>query len=169
MEERLALRAIYSDMEKLRHGLQALKEAGISDYEAYGPVNLAELERFMPTKGSSVRIWSYVGAIVGLISFFYMCIWTSLIYNLTTGGKPPVSNVPFLVVSYEGTILIGSIAAFIAALALARLRPRRLPREYDPRFSGTDYGIVARVSPSERDRVMNTLKESGAAEINELN
>lgn len=168
MEARLILRARYDDLEKLREGLQALKAAGLQDYEAYGPVNLRELECLMPHAGSRVQLWSYAGAIFGLISFWYLCVGASLTYRLVTGGKAPVSNLPFLIVGYEGTILISSIATFIAVLVLARLRPRRLPQEYDPRFSRTDYGIVIRADHSEKDRVMAIFKESGAVEVNEL-
>lgn len=164
----VSLRAIFDDIAKLAAGLKALKDAGMRDFEAYGPTNLKMLQDFMPTRGSTVRLWSYAGAVIGLASFFYMCAKSSLIYSIVTGGKPPVSNVPFLIVSYEGTILVGSLATFLAVLVLMRLWPRKPGKDYDPRFSGTDFGIVVRVRHEDRHRATDILRQSGAMEVNLL-
>jgi len=162
------IRAIFDDYGPFVDALRTLKGSGVKDYEAYGPIDLAEIEDLMPRRGSSVRAWATAGALFGLASFWFMCVASSLIYSLVTGGKPPVSNVPFIIVSYEGTILLGAISAFIAVLIVARLRSKRPPPVYDKIFSGDCFGIVVRCDPEERERVANLLTKSGAIEINEL-
>lgn len=164
----VTFRAKYSDYQPFADALRALKDSDFRQYEAYGPVELAELEDLMPKQGSPVRVWATVGAIVGLVSFWLMCVASSLIYSLIVGGKPPISNVPFVIVSYEGTILLGAIAAFIAILVVARLRARRLPRIYDSSFSGDCFGIMVRCAPEERKKVTDLLIHCGAIEIDEL-
>ena len=168
MAETTIMRARYDDFDAFKEALGMLKDSGLKDYQAYAPVDLQELEHLMPSKGSSVRIWATVGAVLGMFAFWFMCVASSLIYKIVVGGKPPWSNVPFVVIAYEGTILIGSISAFFAVLILARLSPRKPPPEYGPRFSSDSFGIEVRVEPGRQKQVSNLLKETRAVEINEL-
>jgi len=175
MEETRLLCARFEDYHAFENALRALKEAGVPRYDAYGPVSLSEVRDLMPPlerrwwdPGAlfrNVRFWATLGAIFGLAAFFYMCVRSSLIYDLITGGKPPVSRVPFIIVAYEGTILFGAIAAFIAAVALARLGLYRPPHEYDPRFSGDSFGVTLRCRPEEKERLTAMLQQAGAVEV----
>ena len=164
----LTLRAIYDDMEKLAAGLKALKDSGMWEYEAYGPTSLDNVQDLMKGKGSKVRMLTYVGGIAGLVFFWYMCMASSLVFKLVTGGKPAISNVPFIVVGYQGAIFVASVAAFLGVLVFARLGRKKTPAEYDSRFSGTDFGIVVHIRPEDRNRAADILRASGAVEINEL-
>lgn len=168
MPSSASVRARYEDFEDFKKGLAMLKEARIRPYGAYGPVNLKEIEDLMPKRGSPVRIWATLGAIFGMVSFWYMCVASSLLYSIVVGGKPPVSNVPFVIVSYEGTILLGSLAAFIAVLVIARLKPHIPPSDYLPGFSGSEFGIELEFADDQRSRVIGLLRESGASGIDEL-
>jgi len=168
MAENTLIRARFEDFQAFEHALRTLKEMRMRNYEAFGPTNLTEIEDLMPSKGSKVRAWATVGAIIGLATFWIMCITTSLIYGLYTGAKPPVSNVPFIIPAYEGTILVGSIGAFIAMAFYAKFTPFGLPKDYDPRFSEDCYGIVVRCTPRNKTRISNILKEAGAVEVSEI-
>lgn len=168
MAESAIVKARFEDIGQFEHALGRLKESRFDDYEAYGPVNLADLELLMPKKSSKLRLASYAGAILGLISFYAMCYYSAKIYGIIVGGKPPISNVPYVVVMYEGTILLGALATFLAVLWLARLAPWRPPVDYDPRFSGDSFGIYVRCPDSEKDRAVNILRESGAQEVDEI-
>ena len=106
------VRAVFEDYPAFVKALRSLKEARVRDYEAYGPTNLQEIEELMPAESSFVRGWATLGGIFGLALFWIVCILSSLIYGLIVGGKPPVSNLPYIIPAYEGTILCGSIAAF---------------------------------------------------------
>jgi len=90
-----------------------------------------------------------------------------MIYNIIVGGKPPVSRVPYVVPTYEGTILIGSIGAFIAVLVYACLRSRTVPADYDRRFSGDTFGIDVECRDEERGRLIDLLRGAGAVEVYE--
>lgn len=162
------IRARFEDYEAFEHALRTLKDMRMRNYEAFGPTNLNEIEDLMPKKGSRVRLWATIGAIIGLATFWIMCITTSLIYSLYTGAKPPVSNVPFIIPAYEGTILVGSIAAFLAAVYYARFTPFGLPKGYDPRFSEDIYGVEVKCAPKDTARITNMLKEAGAVEVSEI-
>lgn len=161
------VRGVFDDWESFKEALRELKETRRRGYTAYGPVSLKEVEDLMPEKSSFVRAWSTSCAGIGFATFFLMCVLTSLIYSLIVGGKPPVSNVPYVVPMYEGTILIGGIGAFIAVLIYACLRSRALPADYDIRFSGDSFGIDVECRQEERDRLTDLLRGAGAVEVYE--
>lgn len=165
MADGLIVRARFEDYAAFTNALKKLKQDGARDYEASGPINLAEIEHMMPEKRSYVRGFATLGAIVGLLVFSFMCRESSLLYSLVTGGKPPISNVPFVIVAYEGTILLGALAAFAGTLALARLGRWKLPVGYDPRTSGDSFGICVSCAPDEPERVAQLLRDAGAAEV----
>jgi len=168
MANRLLVRARYEDLNALKEALRSIKEAGFADYTAYGPVRLEGLEPLMPRKGSAVRAWATSGAFLGMASFWLMCALSSLIYKLIVGGKPPVANVPFVIVSYEGTILCGSIFAFIATLVLARLWFRKLPQNHDSRFTADSFGVEVACDEAGKPQVIELLKSTDPVEIYEV-
>lgn len=159
------VRARFEDYGSFRSALKTLKDGGVRDYEASGPINLAEIEHLMPERRSYVRGYATLGATVGLVVFSFMCRESSLLYSLVTGGKPPISNVPFVIVAYEGTILLGAIAALAATLALARLGRWKLPADYDTRITGDSFGISISCAPDDLDRISQLMRDSGAAEV----
>lgn len=161
----VTVRARFEDYHGFVDTLKLLRDSGAQRYEASGPINLAEVEHLMPESRSYVRGYSTLGAIAGLVIFYLMCRQSSLLYSLITGGKPPVSNVPFVIVAYEGTILLGAIAAFFATLALARLARWRIPPDYDPRTTGDSFTITVQCRPEERESMAGLLRDSGASEV----
>jgi len=83
------------------------------------------------------------------------------------GGKPLVSIPPFIVITFEGTILWASMFTFAALLLLCRLPARGLPKEVeDPRFSNDHFGIVVeRVGAHNAAQIKSILAHSGAIEV----
>lgn len=168
MADIVGVRARFDDYAAFKQALSKLKNTRMRRYEAYGPTNLEEIESLMPDEGSLVRVWATGAGFMGLAIFWILCITTALIYGLIVGGKPPISNLPYIIPAYEGTILLGSVAAFVMGLFYARLRPQELPPDYDPKFSGDSYGIVIWCEPSERERIVTQMNEAGAVEVDEL-
>ena len=162
------IRGIFNDWDTLKSALGTLKDTRGSGYTAYGPVDLTEIEDLMPAKSSFVRGWATAGGLFGLALFLAMCVITSIIFNLVVGGKPPISNLPYVIPTYEGVILLGAICAFIAGLVYARIRMRPLPEDYDTRFSGDTFGVEVTCDAAERDGVIDLLKKTGAVEVYDL-
>jgi hypothetical protein len=148
--------------------LRALKESGKYHYEAYGPTNLNEIEDLMPVKGSRVRIWATIGGLIGMATFWLMCVLSSLIYSIVTGGKPPISNVPFVIPAYEGTILFGAIGTFVSVAFSIRFVPRSPQAPYHSRFSDDSYGVAVYCAQREQAQVEAMMKEMEAVEVAEV-
>ncbi|NIO80764.1 MAG: DUF3341 domain-containing protein, partial [Candidatus Aminicenantes bacterium] len=59
---------------------------------------------------SPVRKFSLAGAIIGGLSGFAMATACALVFILPTGGRAIIAFPPFLVITYEMTILIGVLS-----------------------------------------------------------
>ena len=155
----------FEDFGRFERALKVFKEAGVRNYSAYGPVSLVELDHLLPWRPSLVNWFAYAGAIAGLVTFYLMCRLSSLLFDLITGGKPAISNVPFVVVTYEGTILLGAIGAFIGVIFLARLARPRMEKPAGSRYTGDSFGIEGPCTFVERGWVVSVLTQCQADEI----
>ena len=83
------------------------------------------------------------------------------------GGKPLVSVPPFIVITFEGTILWASMFTFVGMLLLTKLPARDLPKEVeDPRFSNDHFGIVLEnLDEAGAAKAKSILHHSGAIEV----
>lgn len=168
MSQTQLIEACYEDLASLRAALLTLSSEAHYDYDVYGPTNLTEFDELMPYRYSLNRGFTVAAAFVGLATFWIMCITTSLIYNLIVGGKPTISNVPFVIPAYEGTIAVAAVAAFAAAIAVARLGLHPPAEKYDARLSRDTYGIYVRCQQDQRDEVVEMLRSTGAVEVHEV-
>lgn len=162
------IKAVFDDYNDFKKALTSLFEAGHKEYEVYSPVDLQDVEDLMPKKGSTVHIYAMIGAITGLALFFFMCVYASQLFGQVVGGKPPISRTPFVIVSYEGTILFGAIFAFFAAVILAKLQPWKSLAKHDTRFSGNHFGIEIQSKFDNNFQIISLLVANGAIEINEI-
>jgi len=71
----------------------------------------------------------------------------------------------FMVVTYEGMILLAGLATLLGMLALARLPEVRPSAPYDPRFQEDRIGIWVACSGDTQKKVQELLKGHGAEEV----
>lgn len=164
----MKIKAVFDNYINFKKALTSLYEAGHRQYEVFSPIDPTDIEYLMPKKGSTVHIYALIGALSGMALFFFMCIYASQLFGQVVGGKPPVSRIPFTIVTYEGTILFGAVTAFITAMILARLRPGKPSKGYDPRFTADNFGIEVSFDAGRREQVIELLKSAGAIEVNEI-
>ena len=82
------------------------------------------------------------------------------LYNdLIVGGKPWAAWLPFCVVGFEGTILVGTLVNFTGLWIHTRLGRWKLPRGYDRRFSADKFAIIVGCPP-ERTAEVRALLEA---------
>ncbi len=168
MSDSLPLRGYFASMAEVEKAVAALRAAGLDDVEVYSPVlHHDSLEEKMPRKGSKVRWVTTAGGITGVFLGFLMCIAAAKLYDLITGGKAPVSLVPFVVVGFELTILFGALFTVGALIYFARLKPMAPPPAYDDRFSNDRYGVLVSAPPARREAAARALQEAGAVEVTE--
>lgn len=133
--------ALYQRPELLLRALDKVTEAGCGRVEVYSPRRLHETEAILGRQGSPVRFWTLAGALSGLAGGFALAIGTALVNQIVLGGKPPVSIIPYCVIGFECTILLGALGNFVGMLFHSGLGWHRIPAGYDPCLSRDRYGI----------------------------
>lgn len=162
------VRGDFGDMEGVHHAVKKLRAAGVAEYEVYSPViHHEEMEEHMPRRGSWVRHFTIIGGISGVLLGLAMCVLSSLLYKLVTGGKPPVNLVPFVVVGFECTILFACLATVVGLVYHARLLPLAPAAPYDPQFSSDRFAVFVGGEPALKKQATEILRSAGAMQVTE--
>lgn len=161
--------AVFSNAGRLVEAAKSCCQAGFRVRETFSPVKIGALEHVLSQPKSPVRFFTLAGALCGLGGGFWLATGTSLVNSLVVGGKPAVAIIPFCVVGFEGTILLGSIGNLIGLVLNARLFRVRTAPYYDPRFSRDRFGLLVSCSSQELPRLKEFLAEKDAEEIHVRN
>ena len=158
---------VFAHVDTTVRALEELKAKGYHDLTVYMPVPVHQiedvLERDRPV--SKVRLFTLIGGLTGTLSGFFLTIWSALVWDLTVGGKDPVSIPPYVVIAFELTILFGGIATLIGMIALGRLPRFRPSSTYDPRFTNDRFGVAVHCAPGRGGSVRDILSGAGAEEV----
>jgi molybdopterin-containing oxidoreductase family membrane subunit len=159
---------VFAHVDTTLRAIRELRAKGFQAIATYSPVPLPELEEALTGHGlplSPVRLFTLVGALTGTASGFALTIWSSLKWNLVTGGKPIVSIPPFVVIAFEMTILLGGLCTLLGLLVTARLPRLRGSPRYDGRFTADRFGVEVTCRPEQVAAVEAILRQAGADEV----
>jgi hypothetical protein len=158
---------VFAHVDTTLDAIRKLRARGFSDLTVYTPVPVEEIEeeieKVRPLSG--VRLFTLTGALTGTATGFFLTIWSSLKWELITGGKAPVSFPPFVVIAFELTILFGGLATLVAMLVLGKLPKTKPSATYDPRFTLDRFGVAVACPPETADQVGSLLTGAGAEEV----
>jgi molybdopterin-containing oxidoreductase family membrane subunit len=158
---------VFAHVDTTLTAIRTLRARGFGELTVYTPVPVEEIEeeveRVRPL--SRVRLFSLAGALAGFGTAVFLTIWSSLKWELVTGGKHPVSIPPFVVIMFELTILFTGLATLLAILVLGRLPRLRPSPTYDPRFSVDRFGVAVACPAAQAETVGALLREAGAEEV----
>lgn len=159
---------VFQHVDTAVDAIQTLRRRGFARIATYSPVPLPELEEALTGYGlprSPVRLFTLVGGLTGTLSGFGLAIWSSLKWNLITGGKPVVSIPPFVIIAFELTILLGGLCTLLGLFVTARLPGLGFSPRYDPRFTADRFGVEVACAPSDTPAVAEILRVAGAEEV----
>lgn len=152
-------------LDSLLEAIKRLHQAGYQDLQALSPVPHHAIDEALEKPPSPVRVFTLIGCLLGGITGLVLTIATSLHYPLITGGKPIISFPPFLIITFELTILFGGLMTLGGMLLNARLPRVHIGPAYDPRFSEDRFGLWVRCEAKDFDGVTRLLENAGAEEI----
>jgi molybdopterin-containing oxidoreductase family membrane subunit len=158
---------VFSHVDTTLAAIRNLRDKGFSELTVYTPVPVEEIEEEIE-KGrplSKVRFFTLIGGLTGTATGFFLTIWSSLKWELVTGGKAPVSFPPFVIIAFELTILFGGLATLVAVLLLGRLPRLKPSATYDPRFTVDRFGVAVACPAETVDQVRSLLTAAGAEEV----
>ena len=163
---------VFAYVDDLLNGLRRLKEENFEIRSVFSPLRLRAVPEILGTKPSIVRWITLLGGILGGTSLVGLAIYAHLSFKLITSGKPILPAVPWVIVLFEGTVLLAAISSVIAWIAtggLPRIRYKKgQSAGYDPRFSEDRFGILISCTERERDDVIRILQEAGAEEVRDV-
>jgi len=157
--------AVFSNAGRLLQAAKMACDGGFKVMETFSPVKIEALDDVLKQPKSPVRFFTLAGALMGLFGGFWLAAGTAQVNGLIVGGKPPVSLIPFCIVGFEGTILLGSLANLIGLVLFARLFRFDPGQYYDPRFSRDKFGLLVSCSSHEIARLKEQLAPAAPEEI----
>jgi hypothetical protein len=145
-----------------------LKGAGFSMPSVISPIPLEGAEAVLGEKRSVIKRFTFFGAIFGGLFGFVMAAGTAVLYLHPTGGRPIITIPPFLIITYEMTILCGILATVIGFLISARF-PAIRERVYVPEAAVDMFAVTVFCQDEERfRRAEGILRGAGASEVRAL-
>jgi len=161
----MAIMGTFMYEEDFISAAENLKSSGFDNISLLSPLPLEEAQEVLGLGKSPVRRFALAGAIIGAISGFAMAAGTALVFILPTGGRAIITIPPYLIITYEMTILFGVLFTllgfhFVSGLPAWRDRPY-LPAANIDRF-------VVVVEGAEADQVARAeaiIRDAGADEI----
>lgn len=173
--ETWGLLAEFGGEHELAAAARQVRDAGYTRTDAFMPYPSHTVIEALGVKRSKVPLIVFLGGALGAIGGYLMQYWMSAVdYPLNIGGRPLNSWVSFIVVTFELTILLGSLSGVIGMFAL-----NRLPQPYHPVFNveafraaasrdGFFLAIEASDERYDRDAAMDLLRRAGAVRVSEV-
>ena len=105
------------------HKLEDLIKEGVNQREMdlYTPYPIPGLDDVLKAPGSMLKFFTLTGAVTGFCTGMIFTSYTVVAWPLVTSGKPHISLPPFLIISFELTILLGAIFSLLGIFVLGRL------------------------------------------------
>ncbi len=161
----MAIMGTFAYEEDFLAAAENLTTSGFDNISLLSPVPLEEAQKVLGLGKSPVRRFSLAGAIIGAISGFAMAAGTALVFILPTSGRAIITVPPFLIITYEMTILFGVLFTlmgfhFVSGLPSWRDRPYLEVANID-RF----VVVVEGAAGEQAARAEAIIRQAGADEI----
>jgi len=129
------------------------------------PVPLEEAQKVLGLGKSPVRRFALAGAIIGAITGFAMAAGTALVFILPTGGRAIITIPPYLIITYEMTILFGVLFTLVGFHFVSGL-PAWRDRPYLPAANIDRFVVVVEGAEADQvERAEAIIRDAGADEI----
>ncbi len=144
--------------------IRALRARGHKNLVVYTAAPNHEIEEALEHSVSPVRLFTLIGGLTGCAAGFGMTLWMSHDWPVVVGGKPIGSILPYVVIGFELTILLGALST-VAAVALFSILMGRRGIAYDPKYSDDQIGVFVPASGDQSGLVEQMLRSAGAVEV----
>ena len=135
-EKRLyGLMAEFEEHQQLLEAARKAYATGFRRMDAFSPFPVEELAESIGYEFTLVPLWTLVGGMTGGLGGYFMQ-WYAMarLYPLNVGGRPQNSWPNFIPITFELTVLVAAISAFVSMLIL-----NRLPQPHHPVFNVPEF------------------------------
>jgi len=128
--------AEFVEPEELVAATERAYSAGYRKMDAYSPLPVEGLSEALGFHRNLVSKTVFIGGIFGCIGGFGLLYWiTTIAYAHNVAGRPMNSWPAYIPVTFECTVLLASLTAFIGMFAMNGLPQPYHPVFNNPRFS----------------------------------
>jgi hypothetical protein len=159
------LLGVFTEPAHIAAAAQRLRDRGYTDLETFSPAPFAEVDDAVLPKPSSVRGFTLIGGLTGVVTGYALTLWMANNWQIMLGGKPFSSIPPYTIIAFELTILFGVLMTVLGLLVVGRLPSFRSHKAYSARFSAEDFGLVVRCRERDVAEVDGLLREHHATEV----
>lgn len=159
------LMAVYDNASAMVEGTADLLGRGWDRMEGFSPTKLPSLMKVMGLERSLLRFTTFIGVLSGAAGGFWLAGGTAMANRLIVGGKGMVEVIPYLIPTFEGAVLIGSLVNLGVLFVLAQVWKRKPWPCYDPRFSNNRWGLFVQCEPKDREALQQAMTSTGPQEI----
>jgi len=128
------------------------------------PYPIEGLAEMLGAGKSPMRKFALFGGMTGFATGFSLAVYASTAYIIPVGGRAIIALPPFLLISYELTILFGILSTLIGLLIIAKL-PAWRERPYCPETGIDRFGVLIECEHADAERVQDLLRTAGAESI----
>ena len=115
------------------------RDEGFTRFDAFTPFPVHGMDEAVGFRENKVAPIILTGGLLGLLGGFGLQYYCQVIaYPINIGGRPYYSWVPWIPPTFEMTILVAALFAFVGMLAL-----NGLPRPYHPVFNAPRFALAS--------------------------
>lgn len=159
---------LFSDPESALDAAGQLKGAGFAGLELLSPIPVHGADEVLGPKKSVIRRFTLFGGLFGATFGFVLAAGTAVLYAHPTGGRPIITIPPFLIITYEMTILFGILATVLGFFISARF-PAIRERVYVPQVAVDKFAVTVACDNDEVfGRAEKILRAAGAEDVQDI-
>jgi hypothetical protein len=159
----------FAHVDTLVEAIDEANRSGFDILDVFSPVPVEGVQAKLVTKPSPVRFATFIGSVLGMIGGLALGILTATVWNTIVGGKPVANHVPFVVISFEGLILMGALGTFVGLIIAAGLPFRGFPGPaYREEFSKDRFGLWLGCADGQVEKAKALLEKLGAETVTRI-
>lgn len=132
------LLAEFDSAEKLTAAVRRSRKAGFRDLDAYSPFPIEGLAEALGFHDRRVPWLTFAGGVFGAALGYFMQVLINFRYPLDIGGRPLTPWQPFMLITFELTVLFSVLFSIGAMLAC-----NHLPRLHHPVFDVAAFHLAS--------------------------
>lgn len=168
------LMAEFAEHDQLLHAARKTFAEGYRDIDAFSPFPIDGLPEAIGHEHSNIPFVTLIGGMIGgLGGYFMQWIAMARLYPLNVGGRPYNSWPNYIPITFELTILLASLTAFLAVFVFNKLPQLHHPVFNVPEFNRASidrFFLLIEAEDPEFDiaRTRTFLTSLGARKISEV-
>ena len=155
---------VFDDPQAALAAAARIRDAGLGQPQLISPIPVHGADEVLGPKKSVIRRFTLFGGIFGALFGFTMAAGTAVLYLHPTGGRPIITFPPFLIITYEMTILCGILATVLGFFISARF-PALRERVYVPEAAVDKFVVTVECDGDASQRAEALLGETGAGDV----